>query len=207
MSGRKALGKRDAHHKRAHEARALRHAHGREVGRDQRVHAKVRARLRHGLLVDAHDGLGVLAARDLGHHAAKARVEVDLRGNDVGHDLAGAVDDGHGRLVAAALDGQDERTGTGDGGGLLVRARRGHDGPRAHGGVRVGRVVAAWRHERQLRLHDEGIVALAVVVGATADLPVAKLRVEPLGCGVVGIHLERRRGGSQHLRVVGDARE
>ncbi len=193
VSGRaEALGEGDAHHERTHEARPRRHADGREVGRRQRVDAEVGARLREGLLKDADDGLGVLAAGDLGHDAAEARVEVDLGGHDArAHDAVG-VGHGHGRLVAGGLDGEDERAGGGDGLGGLGGARRRLDGPRADGRARRRIVVGVGGKvgERQVGAHDAGVVAGAVVVGAYAGLGKAELLVEALGGGIAHLDLQ-----------------
>ena len=63
----------------------------------------------HRLVDDAHDRLGVLAARDLGHYAAESRVEVDLARDDVGDDPSLSRDDRGGRLVARALYREDQR--------------------------------------------------------------------------------------------------
>ena len=71
----------------------------------------------------------------------------------------------------------------------------------------VRRVVTARRHERQPRLHDEGIVPLPIVVGATANLVVAKLGIEVLSGGIVDVHLKRGGDGAQHLTVIGHARQ
>ncbi len=66
------------------------------------------ARALHRLVDDADDRLGVLAARDLGHDAAEAGVEVDLACDHVGEQLAPAPHHRCGGLVARRLDGEDE---------------------------------------------------------------------------------------------------
>ncbi len=60
------------------------------------------------LVNHADDRLGVLAARDLGHHATEARVKVDLARHNVGDECAGAAHDRGGRLVARGLDREDD---------------------------------------------------------------------------------------------------
>jgi hypothetical protein len=82
------------------------------------------------------------------------------------------------------------------------------DGPRPNGGRRLHVVerVLRVRRERQRHLEDEGVVPLAVVRAAAPYLLEAKRGVcGPRGC-VLLVHLERCRGGVQHVRVVADAR-
>ena len=57
---------------------------------------------------DRVDQLQVVPRRDLGHHAAVARVQQALRGDHVREDLAVVGDDGGAGVVAARLDGQDQ---------------------------------------------------------------------------------------------------
>ena len=78
-----ALGKRHAHNKRADKARTCGNTNGGQVRRHQRVATKVRARAGHGLLEKTNDSLGVLARSNLGHDAAKASVEVNLRCDNI----------------------------------------------------------------------------------------------------------------------------
>ena len=83
-----------------------------EVGEGERtVEPERLAGALHRLVDDADDRLGVLAARDLGHHAAEARVEVDLARDHVGEQLAAAAHDRRGGLVARRLDREDELVG------------------------------------------------------------------------------------------------
>ena len=58
------------------------------------------------------------ARRDLGHDAARRRVQRDLAGHDVGHDAPAVVDDRDRGLVAGRLDGQDQAV-TGSRGAVL----------------------------------------------------------------------------------------
>ena len=204
----KALGKCHAHDERAHETRALRDGNGGQVVRGQHgAQAERLARLLHGLQVDAHNGLGVLARGNLGHDAAEAGVEVNLSGNDVGDDLARAVDDGHGRLVAAALNRQNELASRLESLGLLGRALRIDGRPRA--GARLGAGldvgVGGGVFERKLRGHDARTYARSVVVGTNALLNITKTLVEALGGGVAHLNLERGGCGAEHLGVVGNA--
>ena len=83
-----ALGKRHAHNKRADKARTCGNTNGGQVRRHQRVATKVRARAGHGLLEKTHNSLGMLARSNLGHDAAKASVEVNLRCDNVCADHA-----------------------------------------------------------------------------------------------------------------------
>ena len=102
---------RHAHHKRAHKARRVGDGHGIEIAPAQARHAQAGSRRVQAFVAHAADGLDVLAAGDLRHHAAEARMEVDLRGHDVGHKNALAVHDGRSRFVAGRFDGEDERAG------------------------------------------------------------------------------------------------
>ena len=204
----KTLGKCHAHDECAHKARALRDGDGGQVMRGKHgAQAERLARLLHGLQVDAHNGLGVLARGNLGHDAAEAGVEVNLSGDDVGDDFARAVDDGHGRLVAAALNRQNEFAGRLESLGLLGRALRIDGRPRA--GARLGAGldvgVGGGVFERKLRGHDARTHARGVVVGANALLNITKTLVEALGGGVAHLNLERGGCSPEHLGVVGDA--
>ena len=106
----KALGEGDANHERAHQARALCHAHGGKLagGNGSILKTKRCCGILERRIHDTHNHLDVFARGDLGHHAAEARMEVDLRGHDVGDKRAVAVDDGGRRLVAGRFDGEDE---------------------------------------------------------------------------------------------------
>ena len=204
-----ALGKGDAHDQRAHEAGTRRHADGGEVGRHERVAAKIGARLRHGLLVHADNRLGVLAARDLGHHTAEARVEVNLRRDHVCTDVALAVDHGHGRLVTGGLDGEDQRCRGGkttpDLGAPLTGGRR----PGADGRARLRALPyqVLVDLQGQVCAENEGVLPLAVVVGAAARLGKAERRVQRAGGLVAVPDLQRDGLRAQHLGVVSHARE
>ncbi len=205
--GAEALGEGNAHDERAHEAGACGDGDGGEVGRRERVAAERLARLCQGLFERAHDGLGMLARGDLGHHAAEACMEVDLGGDDAREHAAGRVDHGDGRLVAGGFDGEDEVTGCGDRLLGCRIARSGLDGPRADRSGGLGQLAVVGREERQLGRHDEGIVALAVVVGTTAGLLEAELAVQGARGLVVDFDLERDGQRVEHLGVVGEARK
>ena len=105
---RGALRERNAHHERTHEPRRVRHGNGIQIAPGQTFDAQRGSSHVEALVAHAADSLDVLAASDLGHHAAEARMEVDLRGHDVGDKRAVAVDDGGRRLVAGRFDGEDE---------------------------------------------------------------------------------------------------
>ena len=135
----------------------------------------------------------MLARGNLGHDAAEAGVEVNLSGNDVGDDLARTVDDGHGRLVAATLNSQNELASRLESLGLLGRALRIDGRPRAGTrlGARLDVGVGGGVFERKLRGHDARTYTRGVVVGANALLNIAKTLVETLGGGVAHLNLER----------------
>ena len=83
-----ALGKRHAYNKRADKTRTCGNTNGSQVRRYQRVATKVRTRAGHGLFEETNDSLGMLARSNLGHDAAKASVEVNLRCDNVCADHA-----------------------------------------------------------------------------------------------------------------------
>ena len=83
-----ALGKRHAYNERADKAWTCSNTNGGQVRRHQRVATKVSARAGHGLLEKTNDSLGMLARSNLGHDAAKASVEVNLRCDNICADHA-----------------------------------------------------------------------------------------------------------------------
>ena len=104
----KAFGEGDANHERAHQARTLRHAHGGKLTwcngsarKAQRCCGILERRIH-----DTHNHLNVFARGDLGHHAAKAGVKINLCRHLVGQHIAIRIDNRHGRLVAGALDSE-----------------------------------------------------------------------------------------------------
>ncbi len=97
---RERLGRTHADEERTGETRAVARGDGIDVG-------EARTRLHERFGDDAADELGVRATRDLGHHAAEARVKVDLTRHDAGTDVVPVVDHGGRSLVAAGLDAQD----------------------------------------------------------------------------------------------------
>ena len=105
---RKALGKGDTHHQGTHQARTLRHAHGGKL--TWRNRPTLKAKRCRGILerriYDTHNHLNVLARGDLGHHAAKAGVKINLCRHLVGQHIAIRIDNRHGRLVAGTLDSE-----------------------------------------------------------------------------------------------------
>jgi len=60
------------------------------------------------LAQDGRNELEMSSRRDLRHDAAVLRVQLRLRGDDVGQDLAVVRDDGRGRLVAGRLEAEDQ---------------------------------------------------------------------------------------------------
>ena len=77
----KALGEGDANHERAHQARALCHAHGGKLagGNGSILKTKRCCGILERRIHDTHNHLDVFARGDLGHHAAKAGVKINLR--------------------------------------------------------------------------------------------------------------------------------
>ena len=71
---------------------------------------------------DRQDELQVPPRRDLGHDAAEPRVQVRLRGDDVGADLSVARDERGRRLVARRLDPEDHATRCGCGSRHMISA-------------------------------------------------------------------------------------
>ena len=122
------------------------------------------------------DELHVGAARHLGHHAAEARVEVDLARHDRRVDEAPVLHDRGGGLVARRLDAEHE----GHAAPRLLDDRltgnRALDRRRAARRTRAGR--RSWH-----RHHQRVLVDLLVVVLAHADRP------EP----EAAVHVLRRR--------------
>ncbi len=97
---RERLRCRDTDQQRSDQAGMRRHRDGFDVGRRCACPGQ---RFRD----NGNDELEVPAARDLGHHATETRMEIGLRGDDVGDDLSVR---GHERgrgLVARRLDPED----------------------------------------------------------------------------------------------------
>ena len=206
--GAEPLCKRDTHNERTNKAGACGDAHGREVGRGQRVAAEVRAGLCHGLLVDAHDRLDMLAAGNLGHHTAKARVEVDGGGDHARAHGAVRVHHGHGRLVAGGLDREDQVAGGGKRLPARGVARTREDGPRANGGVRLGTHAQRLDVSRQREpcAQDEGVVTGGVVARTPTHLDKAQVGIGgPRGL-VPLVHLQRGGLCVEDVRVIAQAR-
>ncbi len=97
---RRALRKRHAHHERTEKPGSVRDRDGVEIVPTKMAYAEPARRHVEALVAHAADGLDVLAACDLGNHAAETRVEIDLRCHDIGEKSARSVDDGRRRLVA-----------------------------------------------------------------------------------------------------------
>ena len=123
----------------------------------------VKAQRRCGVLEcrvhDAHDDLNVLARGDLGHHAAKAGMKINLRRHLVGQHLAVRIDNRHGRLVAGTLDGKHQAAAL-DFGTLLSGAfGRGQRPHTLLSRRRLGRGVIDRKYEGKWGRHDDGIFA------------------------------------------------
>ena len=213
----RALGERHAHHQRTHQARRVRDAHTVKVGPGQTLHAKALRRNVQAFVAHAADGLDVLAAGDLGNHAAEAGMEVDLACHHVGKQVALAVDDCCRRLIAGTFDSQDERALElrGGLGGLLrivrlVHAQR-HAGDVDRGFLNAGILGDGAQRLRiggaadgrgadnalQRALHDDGVLAVGIVMRALADGMHAKRFVERLCADIGGANLQRARGSAQ----------
>ena len=206
---RKALGERHAHHKRAHQTRSLGHANRRELGRGDGPACQTEAlgSLLQRSIHHTDDDLHVLARGDLGNHAAKASVEIDLGRHLVGQQVALGIHNGHGRLVAGALDGEDELAAL-DLGRLIGRARGRRQRPFARqSGRGLRRCGVHGQNQRQRSTHHMRIAADPVVPAATTDLLESQIRIESTGGFVVGLHLERGARAAEHLRIVAHMRE
>ena len=154
-------------------------------------------------------------------------MDVDLTCHNVGEQVALPVDDSRGRLVARAFDGQDKRALELRGGlsGLLrivslVHAKR-HAGDVDRGfldsgilgdgaqRLRVGGAANGRGTDNALQraLHDDGVLAVGIVMRALADGMHAERFVERLRAGIGGANLERARGGAQVARIGSHARD
>ena len=98
------LGVGDADEQRSGEARAAGDGDGVEIGERD-------AGLRKSRADDGNDGAQMLAAGQLGNHAAIARVCGDLRGDDGRKRARAALDDGRGGFVAGGFDAENEAGG------------------------------------------------------------------------------------------------
>ena len=128
MSGRllregEGLGVGDADEKRSGQAGAGGDGDGVEVG-ERDVGLGERG------ADDGNDGAEMLAAGQLRHHAAVARMGGDLRGDDGGEGARAALDDGGGGFVAGAFNAKDEA-----GAGHVFSVDGGESGVSGVGGV------------------------------------------------------------------------
>ena len=136
-------------------------------------------------------------------------MEVDLGRDDVGADVALAVNHGHGRLVAGGLDREDQRRSGGKTVAHLVAPIADGRRPRTDRSPRLRSLPhqALVGLQGQVGPHDERVLALAIVAWATADLGEAEYRVERDRGVVTGPDLKRHGSRAQHLGVVGHARD
>ena len=104
----KAFGKGNAHHEGAHQARTLCHAHGGKLagGNGSTLKTKRCCGILERRIHDTHNHLNVFARGDLGHHAAKAGMKINLCRHLVGQHIAIRIDNRHGGLVAGTLDSE-----------------------------------------------------------------------------------------------------
>ena len=98
---RQHLGRADADQQRADQARRV------DARRRSRSRSSRTSGLPQRLVDDGQQPLQVGAGRDLGHDAAEARVQVGLRGDDVGEDGRLVGEDGGGGFVAGGFDGEE----------------------------------------------------------------------------------------------------
>ena len=96
----RGLGEVHTHQHRADEARGIGHRHSVNILPGQ-------SRLGQRLIGKAIDGLDVLAAGDLRHHAAIFPVKGHLGGDAVAKNLPSILYDGHGSLVTARFHSQN----------------------------------------------------------------------------------------------------
>ena len=147
-------------------------------------------------LVEHRDHPAQVGARgDLGHDAAGLRVERDLARDDVGDDPAAVLDDRDRRLVAGALDGQDEAAHS------VPLAERRHRSESSVSGSQSSPYssaerldpVAHLRGAQQVGGHDQRVLAVVrVVARPDADRSEAEALVEHARRHVAEANLERR---------------
>ena len=205
----KALGKGDAHDQGTHQARALRHTHGGKLagGNGSALKAKRCRGILERRIHDAYDDLNVLARGNLGHYAAKAGVEINLRRHLVGQHVAVRIDNRHRRLIARALDGKHQTTAPDFGtllNGALGRGQRPYALLRRR---RLGRGVVDRKHQGQWRHHDDGILAGTVVPATATCLGKAQSGVERNRTLVAVLDLKRCRRAAEHLGIVAHVRQ
>ena len=206
---RKALGERHAHHERAHQTGSLGHTNRCKLGRGDGPARQTEAlgSLLQRSIHHTDDDLHVLARGDLGNHAAKASMKIDLGRHLVCQQVALGIHDGHSRLVARALDSEDELAAL-DLGRLIGRARGRRQRPLTHqGGRGLRRCSVHGQNQRQRSTHHMRIATGPVVPAATTDLLESQIRIESAGGFVVGLHLERGARAAEHLRIVAHMRE
>ncbi len=195
---RKPLGESQANHQGTHQAGRIGYRHGAQVVPGKVRVARALARLRQALDGNPADGLDMLSAGNLGHHAAEARMEVDLRGNHVGDDGARLIDKGAGGFIARRFDGQDE---------LALNLDLTFCGVGA-----LSRIVQAKLHTRNIVLRqgqrtfeDKGVFLVGIVARALADALQPQPLVEHMGARVGRTNFQRHPAGAQIARIKGDA--
>ena len=206
----RALGEGHAHHERAHEPRRVGDRHGVQVAPAEARSPQARRSDVERLVAHAADGLDMLAAGDLGHDAAEARVEIHLGRHHVRAQNSPAVDDGGGRLVAGRLDGQNERMICRDHVALPVGGDLGRPRARSTARLRVSHHAVRNRRQRdsgQGPPHDEGVLPVGIVARPAPQRLVAEGRVQRLGPRVCGAYFQRTRARPQVAGVVGHAGE
>ena len=133
---RQRLGRRHTHQQRPDQPRA----HGARHGVDAPL---VDSCLDDGAGDDGVQHVEVGATGDLGHHPAVLGVQVDLGAHHARHHIGAAHHQRCGGLVAAGLDAEDERVGTGHDGTAAHRTASGHSSASRS---RYGGSAMSWHH-------------------------------------------------------------
>ena len=196
---RRSLRKGHAHHERAHQTGRVGDSHSIKVAPCKRITSQVRAGKLKCLVTHAADSLGMLATGDFRDDAAKARMEINLRGNNIREQRAFAVHDGSGGLITRGFDGQNERALTRS--AHLLRLVLGHQRHAGNGyGVVTLRRKRA-RGNRQRTAHDDGVLAVGVVARTLTQALVTQLNVKRLRAYVARTHLKRAGLRAQITRI------
>ena len=146
----------------------------------------------------------MLARSNLGHDAAKASVEVNLRCDNICADHAMRIHNAHGRLVAGRLQAEDQIPRLAERRKRLFRALTCNNRPRTNRCVRlrVPGLKASANRQGQLCRHQNRRAIGTVISRATANLSKSQLAIGTLSWSVVLLNLKGNRGCAQHLGVV-----
>ena len=161
----------------------------------------------------------MLAARDFGDHAAEARVEIDLGGDDVRDERAVRAHKRRSGFIARGFDGEDERMRFL---GKLLRGRcrrrhrfalvdaqahlgQAHLRRRGFGGLRAVLRMRAMDQLLDRALHDERILAIGIVPRPRAERMHAERGIERLRPHVARAHFQGAALRAEIARIVGHA--